>query len=145
MKSKGKFTLASDDFSPARAKKYRFKPNETVCTWPHEIIVGRQILKRAGLTPPENDTLREKMAGGAPRPIKFDELNLRKHGVEKFCAIRKGQHEGEVQWLALSGIVGTLAASSQPMSALGCQFNRSTQHRPSNLSADLWNAAIGGL
>jgi hypothetical protein len=83
---------------PPRAKLYRFKVNETVCTWPHETILGRQILEQAGLKPPEDYTLREKMAGGPPRLIKLDEtVDLRKHGVEKFRAIKKGQQEGDAQ------------------------------------------------
>src|SRR6185312_1268509 len=57
---------------PPRAKLYRFKVNETLCSWPHETILGRQILEQAGLTPPENYTLREKMSGGPPRRIELD-------------------------------------------------------------------------
>jgi hypothetical protein len=84
--------------TPPRAKRYRFKVNETLCTWPHETILGRQILEQAGLTPPENYTLREKVAGEPPRRIELDEtVHLRKHGVEKFRAIKKGQQEGEAQ------------------------------------------------
>ena len=83
---------------PPRAKLYRYKVNETLCTWTYETILGRQILEQAGLIPPENYTLREKMSGGPPRRIELDEMvDLRKHGVEKFRAIKKGQHEGEAQ------------------------------------------------
>jgi hypothetical protein len=89
---------AKADRKPPRAKLYRFKVNETVCTWPHETILGRQILEQAGLTPPKDYTLREKMSGGVPRRIELEEkVDLRKHGVEKFRAIKKGQHEGEAQ------------------------------------------------
>jgi hypothetical protein len=87
---------AKADRKPPRGKLYRFKVNEKVCTWPHSIISGSDILKQAGLTPPEQYTLREKMVGKPPRKIELDEkVDLRKHGVEKFRAIRKGQHEGE--------------------------------------------------
>jgi hypothetical protein len=83
---------------PPRAKEYRFKVNETLCKWNAETILGHQILEQAGLTPAANYTLREKMTGAPPRRIELDEVvDLRKHGVEKFRAIRKEQTEGEIQ------------------------------------------------
>jgi len=61
-----------------------------------ETITGRQVLEVAGLKPPENYTLREKVIGSAPRKVELDEVvHLRKHGLEKFRAIRKGQQEGD--------------------------------------------------
>ncbi len=82
--------------TPRRAKKYHFKVNETRCSWHQETILGSQILEQAKLTPPENYTLREKVVGHPPRRIELDEpVHLRKHGIEKFRAIKKGQHEGE--------------------------------------------------
>lgn len=87
---------AKHDHEPPRAKIYRFKVNETVCEWPDETIKGHQILEIAGLKPPGNYTLREKVAGSTPRKVELDEVvHLRKHGLEKFRAIRKGQQEGD--------------------------------------------------
>lgn len=80
---------------PPHARSYRFKVNEIACTWDKPTILGRQILERAGLTPCEQYTLREKIKGGIPRRIELDEkVDLRKPGIEKFRAIRKGQTEG---------------------------------------------------
>ena len=87
---------AKHGHEPPRAKIYRFKVNETVCEWHEETITGRQVLEVAGLKPPENYTLREKVIGSAPRKVELDEVvHLRKHGLEKFRAIRKGQQEGD--------------------------------------------------
>ncbi|MEN9557839.1 MAG: hypothetical protein RL141_208 [Candidatus Parcubacteria bacterium] len=81
--------------TPPHARSYRFKVNEVICTWDKPIILGREVLERAGLTPPDQYTLREKIKGGTPRRIELDEkVDLRKPGVEKFRAIRKGQTEG---------------------------------------------------
>jgi hypothetical protein len=83
---------------PPPARIYRFKVNETVCTWDAPTILGRQILERAGLVPPDQYTLREKIAGQPPKRIELDEtVDLRKHGIEKFRAIRREQHEGEYE------------------------------------------------
>lgn len=83
---------------PPKAKLYRFKVNDTFCEWHEETIRGRQILEVAGLTPPAQYTLRQKMAGGEPRRVGLDDIvDLRTRGIEKFRAIKSGQQEGEVQ------------------------------------------------
>jgi len=77
------------------AREYRFKVNQIPCVWPHPTISGREILTAANLVPPENYSLREKIKGHTPRPIKLDDkVDLREPGVEKFRAIRKEQTEG---------------------------------------------------
>ena len=87
---------AKQGHEPPRAKIYRFKVNETICEWPKDTITGRQILEKAKLTPAENYTLREKVVGSVPRKVELDEVvHLRKLGLEKFRAIRKGQQEGD--------------------------------------------------
>ena len=89
---------AKEGRHPPRAKKYYFKVNDTLCFSEHETIKGRHILEKAGLVPPEDYTLREKMSGAPPQRIGLDEeVNLRKPGIEKFRAIKKGQQEGEIQ------------------------------------------------
>jgi hypothetical protein len=87
---------ARDGKEPPLARKYHFNVNETRCTWEEPTILGRQILEQADLTPPHDYILREKMKGGTPRRVELDEkVNLRKLGVEKFRAIKKGQTEGD--------------------------------------------------
>lgn len=78
------------------ARKYRFKVNETLCTWDKPTIFGRQILEQAQLLPSENYSLREKIHAEPPKLIKLDDtVDLRAPGVEKFRAIRRDQTEGE--------------------------------------------------
>jgi Multiubiquitin len=56
---------------------------------------GREILALGNLTPPENYTLRIKVAGQQPRKIGLDEkVDLRQPGVEKFKALPRDQQEG---------------------------------------------------
>ena len=84
--------------SPPLARLYRFKVNETSVSWPKPVITGYEVLHAAGFNPPEDYRLRLKIAGGKPEPIALNqEVNLRRHGVEKFRAIRNGQGEGEDQ------------------------------------------------
>lgn len=79
-----------------RAKGYRFKVNDVSHVWPEPWIIGREVLRVAGLAPPENFTLRVKVAGQPPRKVELDEkVDLRAPGVEKFRAIRREQTEGE--------------------------------------------------
>jgi len=89
---------AKDGKKPPHARAYRFKVNETICVSEKSKIKGREILEKAGLTPPNNYTLRQKMSGGVPKRIELDEVvDLREPGIEKFRAIRKEQTEGEDQ------------------------------------------------
>lgn len=91
---------------PPRARSYRFKVNETLCTWPKPHILGREILEQANLTPPKNYTLRQKMADGTPKRIELEEtVDLREPGIEKFRAIKKGQNEGESQSRRLAPVL----------------------------------------
>ncbi len=56
---------------------------------------GREILQVANLNPPENYTLRVKVAGQQPRKVGLDEkVDLRHPGVEKFKALPRDQQEG---------------------------------------------------
>jgi hypothetical protein len=83
---------------PPRAKSYRLKVNDHPFVWHEPTITGRQVLELAKLLPPEDWRLRLKIAGGKPEPIALDTIvDLRRHGVEKFRAIRQGQGEGEAQ------------------------------------------------
>ncbi len=79
-----------------RAKVYRFRVNDTLVEWHSHIITGREVLTAAGLVPPDEYVLRLKLAGSKPEVVKLDqEVDLRRHGVEKFRAIKGGQGEGE--------------------------------------------------
>ena len=88
--------FAKEGKKPPRARGYRFKINDAVFTWQSPFITGREVLTLAALTPPENFTLRVKLAGQKPAKVELDErVDLRTPGTEKFRAIRKEQTEGE--------------------------------------------------
>lgn len=89
---------AKEGKRPPPAKAYRFKINDTAYVWDKPNITGREVLVLAGLTPPENYTLRVKLAGHKPQKVELDQpIDLRHPGTEKFRAIRKEQTDGEVQ------------------------------------------------
>jgi len=89
---------AKDGKRPPLAKGYRFKINDKSFVWDKPHITGREVLVLAGLTPPENYTLRVKLAGHKPQKVGLDEkVDLRHPGTEKFRAIRKEQTDGEIQ------------------------------------------------
>lgn len=80
---------------PPLAKGYRIRINGDPFVVHDPTITGRAILTLAGLLPPENYTLRVKMAGEKPRKVGLDEkVDLRHPGVEKFKALPRDQTEG---------------------------------------------------
>ena len=80
---------------PPLAKAYRIRVNGEKFTVEKAEPTGREILTIAGLTPPEDYTLRVKQAGDRPRKVDLDEtVDLRKPGVEKFKALPRDQTEG---------------------------------------------------
>lgn len=80
---------------PPLAKGYRVKINNNPFVVHEPMPTGREILTIANLVPPENYTLRVKLAGEKPRKVKLDEtVDLRHPGVEKFKALPRDQTEG---------------------------------------------------
>lgn len=80
---------------PPLAKGYRIKVNNNPFVVHKPEPTGREILTIAELTPPEDYTLRVKLAGEKPRKVKLDEtVDLRHPGVEKFKALPRDQTEG---------------------------------------------------
>ena len=95
MSAEGK-TALKKEIAERASKAFRFKVNDVPHVWPEPWITGREVLRVAGLAPPENFTLRVKVAGQPPRKVELDEkIDLRAPGVEKFRAIRREQTEGE--------------------------------------------------
>ena len=86
---------AREGKKPPRARGYRILVNGKPFVVHEEFITGRQVLTLAWLTPPENYTLRVKIAGQRPRKVELDEkVDLRHPGVEKFKALPRDQTEG---------------------------------------------------
>jgi Multiubiquitin len=80
---------------PPRARAYRIRVNGERFEVAQQFITGREVLTLAGLTPPENYTLRVKLAGHRPEKVDLNEkVDLRHPGVEKFKALPRDQTEG---------------------------------------------------
>lgn len=80
---------------PPRCRGYRVKVNGEPFVFDEPKPTGREVLTKAGLTPPENYTLRVKLAGHKPEKVELDEpVDLRHPGVEKFKALPRDQTEG---------------------------------------------------
>ena len=80
---------------PPRCRGYRIRVNGEPFVVHEPKPTGRQILTLAGLIPPENYTLRVKIAGEKSRRVELDErVDLRQPGVEKFKALPRDQTEG---------------------------------------------------
>jgi hypothetical protein len=80
---------------PPKSRGYKIKINGEHYTVQEQFITGRGVLELAGLTPPENYTLRVKIAGQRPRKVELDEqVDLRTPGIESFKALPRDQTEG---------------------------------------------------
>lgn len=80
---------------PPRARGYRIRVNGERFVVDQPSITGGKVLELAGLKPPEDYTLRVKVAGQRPRKVDLDEVvDLRQPGVEKFKALPRDQTEG---------------------------------------------------
>ncbi|GIK49906.1 MAG: hypothetical protein BroJett013_26030 [Alphaproteobacteria bacterium] len=80
---------------PPLAKGYRIRINGEPYVVHDPKPTGREILTLGGLLPPENYTLRVKLAGEKPEKVGLDEkVDLRHPGVEKFKALPRDQTEG---------------------------------------------------
>ncbi len=86
---------AAQGKQPPPSQGYKLMINGKPYTVHQQFITGREVLALAGLTPPENYTLRLKVAGQAPRKVELDEeVDLRTPGIEKFKALPRDQTEG---------------------------------------------------
>lgn len=80
---------------PPRCRGYRIRINGDKYVVHDSVITGREVLGLAELSPPENYTLRVKIAGQRPKKVSLDEtVDLRMPGVEKFKALPRDQTEG---------------------------------------------------
>lgn len=81
--------------APPLATGYRLKVNGRAFVVRDPAPTGRAVLTLAGLLPAEDYTLRVKFVGDRPRRVELDEeIDLRRHGVEKFKALPRDQTEG---------------------------------------------------
>src|SRR4051794_21299302 len=79
---------------PPLARGYRIRVNGDRFEVMQRFITGREVLTLARLVPPENYTLRVKLAGHRPEKVDLDErVDLRHPGIEKFKALPRDQTE----------------------------------------------------
>lgn len=78
-----------------RARRYRFRVDRERYVTEDPKLKGREILKIAGKTPPENWLLSQKLHGGKVINVELDDkVDLREPGVERFMTLPKDQTEG---------------------------------------------------
>jgi Multiubiquitin len=81
--------------APPHCRGYRFKVNGEPFVVHERFITGQQVLELAGLIPPQDYTLRVKVAGQRPQKVDLNEkVDLRQPGIEKFKALPRDQTEG---------------------------------------------------
>lgn len=80
---------------PPLCRGYRIRVNGERYVIHNPCPTGREILEQAALTPPENYTLRIKLAGEHPHKVELNKkIDLRCPGIEKFKALPRDQQEG---------------------------------------------------
>ena len=80
---------------PPKKKKYRIKIDRDKYVVDVECMSGREILKLASKTPPEQYQLRQKIRGGKVIKVGLDDkVDFTEPGIEKFMTIPLDQTEG---------------------------------------------------
>lgn len=86
---------ASRGVAPPHCRGYRFKVNGEAFVVHERFITGQQVLELANLIPPQDYTLRVKVAGQRLKKVDLNEkVDLRQPGIEKFKALPRDQTEG---------------------------------------------------
>jgi hypothetical protein len=81
--------------APPHCRGYKIKVNGEAFVVHDRFVTGREVLVLAGLTPPNDYTLRVKVAGQRPQKVDLNEkVDLRQPGIEKFKALPRDQTEG---------------------------------------------------
>ena len=80
---------------PPKAKKYVVRVDKTKHTFDRQVVTGRQILEKAGLTPVDRYRLFQKLHGGRMEEVAYDrQVDLGAKGVERFTTIDVKETEG---------------------------------------------------
>jgi hypothetical protein len=78
-----------------RARRYAFRVGKERFEVTDPIITGKQVLEKAGKTPPEKYILRQVEHGGTLKIIELTtEVDLRAPGVERFRAMPRTAQDG---------------------------------------------------
>ncbi|OWK40977.1 multiubiquitin domain-containing protein [Fimbriiglobus ruber] len=86
---------AKKNHRPPRAKRYVIRIDKVKFTVHVSHMTGRELLKLAGKTPPENYSISQKLHGGHVKPIGLDQdVDFTCQGVERFMTLPLDQTEG---------------------------------------------------
>lgn len=78
-----------------KEQEYKFRVDKVLVTTQKERLQGREILTLAGMTPPQNFILQQKIKGRVVRIGLDDFVDLTDPGVERFMTIPNEVTEGE--------------------------------------------------
>lgn len=93
---------AREGRKPRSARRYRIRVNKQHLEFEVSSATGREILERAGKTPPERFLLVQRLRGGGQQNIDLDEaVDFTTPGIERFITLprdqREGREEGELR------------------------------------------------
>lgn len=78
-----------------RAKGYLVRVDKQKIRFDRAKVTGREILEKAGKTPPGKYILRQVLKGVALEKVELDqEVDLARHGIEKFKTMLKTAQDG---------------------------------------------------
>lgn len=84
-----------DNRPPPPARRYRVKIDHEHYVFDQRIVTARQLLERAGKTPPERYELEKRMHGGHYVSLELDqEVDLGEPGIEVFESFPLDEQEG---------------------------------------------------
>jgi Multiubiquitin len=78
-----------------RARGYRVRVDKQKFVFDKAHVTGREILEKAGKTPPDKYILRQVLKGGVLEKVELDQVvDLARHGIEKFKTMLKTAQDG---------------------------------------------------
>lgn len=87
---------AREDRDPRPAQRYRIRVDKQRIVFDADSATGRELLERAGKTPPERFLLVQKLRGGGQKNIGLNEtVSFTDPGIERFITLPRDQTEGE--------------------------------------------------
>jgi hypothetical protein len=88
-------SYAKSGRTPPAGQQYRIRVDKTQIVVETSTLTGREILTRAGKTPPERYRLDQKLVGGRTEKIGLNQVvDLTTPGVERFMTLPLDQTEG---------------------------------------------------
>lgn len=123
--SKSKEVIDLEEFAKAgkpvpKEQEYKFRVDKILVTTQRERLKGSEILTLAGMTPPQNFILRQRIKGRVVVVELNDEVDLTEPGVERFMTIPNEVTEGEASGVRRQ--FDLLAEDQDYLESLGLQW-----------------------